>query len=117
MGLAAQFLLEAFGTKVVAVIAGALTTLGMFLASISTKIYQLYLSQGVCFGSGVSIMYITIINCTLPYFERRRGLAMGILASATGAGGLLISQLVTVINSSLGPQWYYMSGDSASTMK
>lgn len=38
MGLAAQFLLEAFGTKVVAVIAGALTTLGMFLASISTKV-------------------------------------------------------------------------------
>lgn len=35
---------------------------------------------------------------------------MGILAGATGAGGLLISQLVTVINSSLGPQWYYMSG-------
>lgn len=31
---------------------------------------------------------------------------MGILASATGAGGLLISLLVTEINSSLGPTWY-----------
>lgn len=38
MGPAAQFLLGAFGTKIVAVIAGALTTLGMLLASLSTKV-------------------------------------------------------------------------------
>lgn len=39
------------------------------------------------------------------YFERKRGLAMGIVTSGTGVGGLIVPFIMDAINQSLGGAW------------
>ncbi|KAG0803723.1 hypothetical protein G6F16_014217 [Rhizopus arrhizus] len=41
------------------------------------------------------------------WFNRRRGLALGMVASGSGIGGLVIPNIMNSINSSLGPGWTY----------
>lgn len=40
------------------------------------------------------------------YFHRRRGLALGIISSGSGIGGLIIPFIMTPINERLGAPWY-----------
>lgn len=39
------------------------------------------------------------------YFTRKRGMALGIISSGSGIGGLIIPFIMTPINRSLGAGW------------
>lgn len=61
MGPLSQIIASRFGSKVVLIIGTILATLGLELASFSTEIWHLYLTQGVMFGAGASFLYVVII--------------------------------------------------------
>jgi MFS family permease len=48
-------------------------------------------TQAILFGIGSSILYYPITSLTPVFFDRHRGLAMGIAMSGSGAGGLVIA--------------------------
>jgi MFS family permease len=49
------------------------------------------MTQGILVGLGSSILYYPITSLTPVFFDRHRGLAMGIAMSGSGAGGLVIA--------------------------
>jgi MFS family permease len=59
------------------------------------------------FGVGASSIYVAIMGVAPQWFSRRRGLALGLVASGSGIGGLIIPFIMNAINSSLGPGWTY----------
>lgn len=80
-------------------------SLGLLLASFSTLIWQLLLTQGMLFGIGASCLYFPILAPAPEYFNAHRGAAMGFILSGAGIGGLVFSPTVRALLTSIGPRW------------
>ena len=93
LGVAAFFgglWLNRKGPRVVAITAGVLYGLGVFLASFSAdKLWWLYLSYGVIGGVGLGFGYIVPVAVLVKWFPDRRGLITGIAVGGFGAGPLV----------------------------
>ncbi|KAI8638406.1 major facilitator superfamily domain-containing protein [Parasitella parasitica] len=107
MGPLSQIIASRFGIKAVLIIGTLLATLGLELASLSTEIWQLYLTQGVLFGSGASFLYVTAMSTAPLWFDKRRGLALGLASGGSGIGGLVLPFIITAINNNLGIAWTF----------
>jgi MFS family permease len=66
-----------------------LQVLGLFMASISTEYWQLFLSQGVCSGIGAGLAYCPVMACVSTYFTKRRALAIAVVTSGSATGGII----------------------------
>ncbi len=80
-----------------------LIVLGMFMASLSTRYYQLFLSQGVCVGLGMGILYMPGLSVPASYFKDKKSLAVAIIASGAGSGGLVYPAMVQQLLPRIGP--------------
>ncbi|EIN06579.1 MFS general substrate transporter [Punctularia strigosozonata HHB-11173 SS5] len=91
-----------FSPKVVLALGGALFFLACLLASFSQTVWQFLLTQGFLLGMGTCIAYITAVTVTPTWFAKRRGLAMGIILSGTGVGGLVWAPAIQAMNERYG---------------
>ena len=91
------------GPRVVALIAGFLYGLGVFLASYSAdKLWWLYLSYGLIGGIGLGFGYIVPIAVLVKWFPDRRGLITGIAVAGFGGGALVTAPAATYLIQSVG---------------
>lgn len=60
---------------------------GFIAASFATRIWHLYLSQGVLIGCGIGFLYIPSLPILSQWFVKRRSLANGVSAAGSGVGG------------------------------
>ncbi|KAI8333735.1 major facilitator superfamily domain-containing protein [Chlamydoabsidia padenii] len=106
-GPLAQILTSILGHRIVLLAGTFCVTLGLIFAGFATEIWHLYLTQGILFGIGASLMYCTIMGVAPLWFNKRRGLALGIVASGSGIGGLIIPFIQNAVNERLGSGWTY----------
>ena len=71
-----------------------LIVFGMFMTSLATQYYQLFLSQGVCIGLGMGILYMPSLSVPSSYFKKKKPFAVAIIASGAGSGGLVYPAMV-----------------------
>jgi MFS transporter, OFA family, oxalate/formate antiporter len=91
------------GPRVVALAAGVLYGLGVFLASFSAdKLWWLYVSYGVIGGIGLGFGYIVPIAVLVKWFPDRRGLITGIAVGGFGAGALVTAPVAQRLIQSVG---------------
>jgi len=64
---------------------------GFIAASFATRIWHLYLTQGVLTGLGIGAIFIPSVQVLPQWFLKRRSLAGGIASCGSGFGGLAIS--------------------------
>jgi OFA family oxalate/formate antiporter-like MFS transporter len=106
LGIAAFFgglWLNKKGPRVVALTAGFLYGLGVFLASFSAnKLWWLYLSYGFIGGIGLGFGYIVPIAVLVKWFPDRRGLITGIAVAGFGAGALVTAPVASHLIQSVG---------------
>ncbi|KAG2223462.1 hypothetical protein INT45_001210, partial [Circinella minor] len=107
LGAVFQILRSILGTRIVLVIGTLFLSTGLITAGFSTQIWHLYITQGICFGTGACFMYMTLTIIVPQYFCRKRNLAFGIIAAGTGIGGAVIPFIMTTINKTLGSGWTY----------
>ncbi|KAI8355610.1 major facilitator superfamily domain-containing protein [Choanephora cucurbitarum] len=107
MGPLAQIISSRFGSKSVLILGTVLATLGLELASLGTEIWHFYLTQGVMFGAGASLLYVTAMSTAPLWFNKRRGFALGLASGGSGLGGLVLPFIVTPINEKLGIAWSF----------
>ena len=70
-----------------AVFAGTfLIAFGIFMTSLSTQYYQLFLSHGICVELGMGILYMPGLSVPASYFKDKKSLAVAIIASGAGLG-------------------------------
>jgi hypothetical protein len=79
--------------------------LGVFMMSLSTKYYQLFLTQGVLTGIGGGIIFCPVIGLTSTYFAKRRGIALGIATTGNAVGGLVYPLIVRQLIPKIGFGW------------
>ncbi|EMD32616.1 hypothetical protein CERSUDRAFT_161575, partial [Gelatoporia subvermispora B] len=99
-------LMAKFDNLMIITLVGAFVmSMGLFLASFSTELWHLYLTQALLYGIGSSLYYFPIMSLTPAYFNRRRGAAMGIVLAGSGVGGLILSPVVHALLNSVGIRW------------
>jgi OFA family oxalate/formate antiporter-like MFS transporter len=99
------------GPRVVALTAGTLYGLGVFLTSFSTNnLWWLYFSYGFIGGLGLGLGYIVPVAVLVKWFPDRRGLITGIAVGGFGAGALITAPVATRLIQSVGvlPTFAYL---------
>ena len=86
--------------------AGALLELfSIFMTSLCTKYWQLFLAQGLGQGLGCGLMFCPTIALMPTYFTKNRGIAIGIAASGSATGGLVFPAVVMRLLPRVGYGW------------
>ena len=91
-------LLEVIGLKKMMIVSMATLLTGIILTLIMNQSWQLIIIWGVIIGLGASL-FLTVVS---PYvanhwFEKRRGLAVGILTASTATGQLILLPVLATI--------------------
>ncbi|KAH7273269.1 hypothetical protein MRS44_001835 [Fusarium solani] len=95
------------GTRPTMVIGAVLQALSLVCASLSTKIWHLFLSQGVLFGIGMGLLFLPSYGIISQWFTKRRALANGIAIAGAGLGGLTYSLAVGAMIRTMSLEWAY----------
>lgn len=64
-------------------------SLSLVLASFGTKIWHFQLTQGLLLGIGTCLSYMVAVTIAPTWYTERRALALGIITSGTGVGGIV----------------------------
>lgn len=84
---------DKIGTRKVLLFGAAVFGLGIFLAGRMENLWQFYLFYGVLAGIGRGADRAPLLGSVFQYFNKRKGLAMGITLSGTGIGTLVFPPL------------------------
>lgn len=99
---------EKLGIRFSLVLGTLLVSASLLAASYATKVWHLFLSQGVCFGYGMGFLYITASAVLPQWFSKRRSLAVAIASSGAGVGGLAYNLGAGAGIDSVGWSWTYV---------
>ncbi|KAL8891463.1 MAG: hypothetical protein Q9215_001507 [Flavoplaca cf. flavocitrina] len=98
---------RSYGTNATLFIGVFLETLALIGASFTREIWQLFLSQGVCFGIGMGFLFVGSVGVVPQWFTTRRSLANGIATAGSGIGGLMYSLATNAMIQSFGIGWAF----------
>ncbi|KAG0055763.1 hypothetical protein BGZ83_007488 [Gryganskiella cystojenkinii] len=91
-----------FGHRQSALVGVVIMGLSLVAAAFATKVWMLYLTQGILYGGGASLVYFASLSLPSQWFKANRGLATGISISGGGIGGLWLSPLLSKLLESKG---------------
>lgn len=77
----------------------------IFMTSLCTQYWQLFLAQGLGQGIGCGLMFCPTLALISTYFVRRRGIALGLVASGSATGGLVFPAVVMRLLPRIGYGW------------
>lgn len=89
-------------------VSGFLGGLGMILCSQIVDLWQFYVFFGLLIGVGTGAAFSPPMSITAKWFVKRRGLALGIVASGIGFGTLVMSPVANYLISAYGWQTAYI---------
>ena len=88
--------------RVVALAAGVLYGLGIFLASFTSSLGWLYFSYGLLGGIGLGLGYIVPVATLVKWFPDKRGMITGLAVAGFGAGALITAPIATRLIEAIG---------------
>lgn len=93
---------DRYGNNNMIFVSAILTALGYFLASYSTELWHLYLTQGVIVGLGYSAGNVSAVSIVGQWFKVHRALAVGIAVAGAGLGQFTMSLVLNSIINQFG---------------
>ncbi len=94
---------ERIGMAWVALFGAASIAAGVFMTGLATEPWHLWLSYGLFIGLlGNACMFTPLIAHVSRWFDKRRGLALGIATCGQSLGGTVWAPVVTAMNGTLG---------------
>jgi sugar phosphate permease len=84
-------LMDRFGPRLILPVGGLVTSLGMYLSTFSSEPWHFYITLGAMVVGGTAVMSYIGHTLFLPnWFDRKRGLAIGIAFSGVGIGSIIL---------------------------
>ncbi|KAH7075320.1 major facilitator superfamily domain-containing protein [Paraphoma chrysanthemicola] len=105
MGPIVGRLYDRYGPRYLIIVGSFLHVFGLMMVSISTEYYQIMLSQGVCSAIGVSLIFQPALNAIAGWFDKKRGMAYGILSTGSSIGGIVFPIMSSRLIPSVGYGW------------
>ncbi|CAA9381766.1 MAG: Uncharacterized MFS-type transporter [uncultured Rubrobacteraceae bacterium] len=91
------------GPRIVAITAGVLYGLGIFLASFAeSSLFLLYLTYGFMGGIGIGLGYIVPVATLIKWFPDKRGFITGIAVAGFGGGAFVTALIARSLVESIG---------------
>ncbi len=91
--------------RITFIVGSILQLLGIFMTSLSTKYWHLFLAQGILTGLGNGLVFCPTISVASTYFSKKKSLALGLVASGTATGGLVFPVIVQQLLPKIGFPW------------
>src|SRR5689334_19984564 len=88
-GIGMGRLSDRFGIVVPVMLGSVVMALGYTAAAASTTLWQYTLAQGLLIGAGSSATFAPLLAHTSMWFDRRRGIAVGLFASGNYLAGAI----------------------------
>ncbi|KAL9129740.1 MAG: hypothetical protein Q9217_001898 [Psora testacea] len=98
-------LYDNYGPRYILLIGSCFHVFGLMMASISSKYYQFFLSQGLCSPIGASLIFYPAMSTVGTWFFNHRALAFGIMASGSSLGGVIFPIMVQRLVDERGFGW------------
>ena len=91
--------------RTILIVGSFLQVLSVFMTSISTQYWQLFLAQGICKGLGDGMLFCPTVSLVATYFSKKRALAMACTATGAATGGLIFPLIAQQLLPRLGFPW------------
>lgn len=85
------------GTRPTILIGGLLQFAALMMASYATRLWELYLTQGLLMLYGLALMSMPALTLVNQWFTRRRALGNALAVTGSGLGGLVFNLLLQKI--------------------
>ena len=99
-----SYITDRFSYRFTAILGSLSGIIGFLLATLSSKLWMMYLTYGLMSGFGYRMIFNSSMLVVLDYFVKWRSLAVGIVASATAVGMFVMSQVTEVLLKTFGWQ-------------
>ncbi len=100
--------LDRYGPRLVVFLLGLFTGLSLLLTSQASSLWQLYFSYSLLLSMGTGPTYPVIMSTVSKWFERKRGLAMGIALSGVAFGIIAIAPFAAYLIANVGWRMSYI---------
>jgi len=98
---------DRYGPRITALFIGIFSGLSLLLTSQTNALWQLFITYSLLF-SVIGAVYTMTISTVSRWFDKNRGLALGIAGSGLGLGPMAIAPLATYLISSFGWRMAYI---------
>ena len=98
-------LFDAGHLRNVLMVGGLLLVFTTCMTSLSTEWYQLFLAQGIGAGLAVGIIFIPGVACVSTWFKQWRAAALGIVASGSSVGAVILPIAAEKLIPKIGFPW------------
>ena len=98
-------LFDSYGTRWLLPIGTVIYSFGLMVLSLSTKYYQIILSQGIVSGIGAACVFNCASNSTITWFYKYRAAALGIVVAGSSLGGIVLPILMSHLIPKIGFPW------------
>ena len=85
--------IDRYGPRIVFSIMGFFIGLSLILTGQTTSAWQLFITYSLLLAIGVGASYVVMTSTVLRWFDRKRGLALGIAGSGSGLGIAFVAPL------------------------
>ncbi|KAF2731872.1 MFS general substrate transporter [Polyplosphaeria fusca] len=98
-------LFDRYGPRYLMLVGTILHVFGIMMTSLGTQYYQIFLAQGLCSALGVSAIFQPSVNSVAGWFDKRRGLAFGVVFTGSSIGGVVFPIMITHLIATIGFAW------------
>lgn len=88
-------LFDNYGPRYLLLGGSCLHVFGLMMTSLSSEYYQFFLAQSICSSAGASAVFYASLNSTSTWFLHKRATALGIIASGSSLGGVVLPIMIT----------------------
>ncbi|RFU34705.1 hypothetical protein B7463_g1628, partial [Scytalidium lignicola] len=93
---------KTYSPRTITLVGALVFALANILASFGKELWHFTVTQGILVGIGTCLTYIPAVTVCPGWFTTHRGLAMGILSSGTGIGGIAWAPFLRYLNENIG---------------
>ena len=93
--------LDKYGPKIIGILMGIFAGLSLLLTSQTTSLWQLFVTYSLLLAIGTGATYTTVMSTTSRWFQKKRGLALGIVGTGGGLGTTIMAPFTTYLISNL----------------
>lgn len=102
------WVLDRYGPKIVVFAMGLFTGLGLVLTSQTNSLWQLFITYSLLLSIGTSAIYVVVVAIVSRWFDKKRGLAVGIGITGGGLGPVIMAPLASVLISNFDWRMAYL---------
>ena len=107
-GIVNGWALDRYGPRRILSLMGLFTGLGLLITGLTSSLWQLFLSYSLLVAVGTAGPVPLLMSVISRWFDKKRGIAIGIATCGTGLGTLVLAPLAAYLISSFGWRMSYI---------